>query len=147
MDYRKFAEEFIESMSRARHRYKSPSAMLYDLMSGEYALLSLLSDEGQATPGRLSEALDRSAARIANTLKALELKGLVKRSHDKTDRRRVLVSITDKGRELVKKKKTECTAMLMNLMEHLGEKDAAEFIRLEKKAAMLLHRKNKVKEF
>ena len=147
MDYKKFAEEFVDSMSKMRKSHKSPGAIMHELMSGEYALLSLLSDEGETSPSKLSKALDRSAARIANTLKALENKGFVKRSYDKIDRRRVLVSITEKGKDFVSRKKAECTSMMASLMEHLGEKDAEELIRLEKKAAMLLHRKNKANEF
>lgn len=147
MDYKKFAEEFVDSMSKMRKSHKSPGAVLHELMSGEYALLSLLSEEGETSPGKLSQALDRSAARIANTLKTLETKGFVKRSYDKIDRRRVLVSITEKGKAFVVRKKAECTAVMANLMEHLGEKDAEELIRLEKKAAMLLRIKSKASEF
>ena len=147
MDYKKFAEEFVDSMSKMRKSHKSPGAVLHELMSGEYALLSLLSEEGETSPGKLSQALDRSAARIANTLKTLETKGFVKRSYDKIDRRRVLVSITEKGKAFVVRKKAECTAMMANLMEHLGERDAEELIRLEKKAAMLLKIKSKASEF
>ena len=65
----------------------------------------------------------------------------------RADDRRVLVSITEKGKDFVSRKKAECTSMMASLMEHLGEKDAEELIRLEKKAAMLLHRKNKANEF
>lgn len=147
MDYKKFAEEFVDSMSKMRKSHKSPGAVLHELMSGEYALLSLLSEEGETSPGKLSKALDRSAARIANTLKTLETKGFVKRSYDKIDRRRVLVSITEKGKAFVVRKKAECTAMMANLMERLGEKDAEELIRLEKKAATLLKFKSKASEF
>jgi DNA-binding MarR family transcriptional regulator len=56
---------------------------------------------GSALPGDLREAMGVSSARVAAALGALERKGLVARSTDQNDRRRVIVSITQAGRAQV----------------------------------------------
>ncbi len=78
----------------------------------ELGILDRLERTGPASPGTLSENEGVTSPAIAETLRHLEQLGLVERSRDPHDRRRVAVSITEKGRR------------------SLGERDAAVLRRL-----------------
>ena len=67
-------------------------------LGGEMAVMrALMRAGGSLTPSELADRAWVSSARIANILRALEAKGWVEREHSKTDRRRVHVTVTDKG--------------------------------------------------
>lgn len=69
-------------------------------LGGEMAVMrALMLAGGSLTPSELADRAWVSSARIANILRALETKGWVEREHSKTDRRRVHVTVTDKGRQ------------------------------------------------
>lgn len=118
---------------------KGPAKRANMLAQGEMAMLaSLVFGPGETTPGELSEDLELTTARVANTLNSLEDKGLVERIHDKVDRRRVFVRITEKGRQAVEKAQKEAAEELDLFLEALGEEDAKEYIRLMRKMRRLM---------
>lgn len=65
----------------------------------ETSLLSRLDRAGPATPGALAAAEHVRPQATAAVVHALELRGLVARSPDPADGRKVLVSITEAGRQ------------------------------------------------
>lgn len=118
---------------------KGPARQANMLAQGEMAMLaSIVFGAGETTPGELSENLELTTARVANTLNSLEDKGLVERIHDKVDRRRVFVRITEKGRKAVEKAQKEAAEELNLFLEALGEEDAKEYIRLMRKMRKLM---------
>ena len=56
---------------------------------------------GEASPNRLAPALGTDTAGMTRLLDRLESKNLVHRSQHPTDRRSVVVELTEQGRELV----------------------------------------------
>jgi len=107
---------------------------LTDMNQGELALLRIVMDHGNdISPGELTEKLEVSTARTANLLNSLEKKGLIERTHDNVDRRRVFVRMTEKGMKDARKKETEAHVMLHMLLDALGEEDAKTYIRIMKK--------------
>ena len=76
---------------------------LADLLQGEsLALTYLLEHQGREVyPSDLSRELHLSRSRITGALTSLGRKGLVSTHHSQADRRRVQVSITDQGAELI----------------------------------------------
>ena len=69
-------------------------------LKGENFLLDYLSAQnGCSTPGALREVLGVSAPRTAAMLRALEEKGMLRRCTDCCDRRRVVVHMTELGRQ------------------------------------------------
>lgn len=69
-------------------------------LKGENFLLSYLDEHGGcSTPGVLREVLGVSAPRTAAMLRALEEKGMLRRCADSYDRRRVVVHLTELGRQ------------------------------------------------
>ena len=94
-------------------------------LGGEMAVMrALMLAGGSLTPSELADRAWVSNARIANILRALEAKGWVEREHSKTDRRRVHVTVTDKG---------------FHDLE-IGETDTQEMVRLLRRANEIIDR-------
>ena len=74
-----------------------------------------------------------SSARIAALLKHLEQKGFIQRRADEFDERRVNVSLTDTGRELINERRREAIERVAAALRSLGEEDAHEYVRLQQK--------------
>lgn len=84
-------------------------------------------------PSDLSEQIHASTARIAVVLNRLEKKGYVSRAIDATDRRRILVTMTEEGREYVETVRAHLCENMKSLLEELGEQDAQEYLRITKR--------------
>ena len=101
---------------------------------GELFVLHFLSMRDTAViPSELSTALRASTARISALLGNLEKKGQIERDIDKSNRRNILVTITDAGRERAETEMKEMQEGMKMVFAEMGEKDTAEFIRLTKK--------------
>lgn len=142
MDYESLARELLECIQRL---YKSkPQKKLTDAMHGEKSIMGYLAfREGEkVSPGDLSEELNITSARVAAALNGLEDKGFINRSIDPSDRRKILIEMTDTGKEKTKihlDKMIKKTAA--NLME-LGENDAREYVRILGRLEEIMSRKN-----
>lgn len=68
----------------------------------DYLVLGVVrrSPDGRSTPSRICEVLRRTSGGMTLTIDRLEAAGWLTRSADPTDRRRVLVELTDAGREI-----------------------------------------------
>lgn len=107
---------------------------------GETPVLQYLSSaDGDVIPSKIAKKLGLSRARMSHILDALETKGYVMRRTDPSDRRRVLVSITESGRDYAAKKNAESVALLSNQLSSLGEHDAQELVRILNKAYSLTY--------
>ena len=85
------------------------------------------------SPSKLRRSMGVSSARIAALLKHLEQKGWISRSADEHDERRVNVSLTDAGRELINSRRREAIERVAAALRSLGEEDAHEYVRLQQK--------------
>ena len=66
----------------------------------QYLAMLVLWEASPRTVGALGEALDLDSSTLTPLLKRLEAGGLVSRDRDPEDERRVVVTLTDKGRAL-----------------------------------------------
>ena len=108
-------------------------------LSGEMAVMrALMLAGGSLTPSELADRAWVSSARIANILRALEAKGWIVREHSTTDRRRVHVTVTDKGRQGVEAKRRELEDRTAAFLEQLGEADTQEMVRLLRRANQII---------
>lgn len=73
-----------------------------------------------------------STGRVATALKSLEKKGLVVRRTDVNDKRKVIVFITDSGKQFMIDRHKEGITWTENVLRKLDEQDAKELIRLIK---------------
>lgn len=73
----------------------------YVVTPAQWGLLSLLYEQDGATIGTISQVRGFDAPTITGVVKRAEQSGLVKRCHDRVDRRVVKVYLTDEGREIL----------------------------------------------
>ena len=123
MNYQERAKDFLYYMKKLN---QMPAIRnLSDLSSGEQAVLHYLSlQDNSISAGELTNTFRIRSSRTAAILNALEKKGYP------TDRRRVLITITDAGRIVVDEKSNEGIEHTAAFLEMLGPEDAEEFIRI-----------------
>ncbi len=106
----------------------------------EYSVLRVLQLAGnpyQLSPTRLSELVVRSSGGMTQILDRLEGSGLVRRSADAADRRKVVVTLTPEGLRLVRRATRAWVARKEVL---LGDMTADQFERLDEVVGELLRR-------
>jgi DNA-binding MarR family transcriptional regulator len=83
-----------------------------ELTMAESSALSRLSREGPTTSSALARAEQITAQSMGATLGSLEARGLVRRRPDPRDGRRVVLSVTEAGREVVLHRRNAVTEQL-----------------------------------
>lgn len=132
MDYDSLAREFMQIMHQMRKR--KTQKHLNESMQGENFVLFYISHhEGNVIPSDISNAMGITSARIAATLNSLEGKGLIRRTIDTQDRRRILIDLTEEGKERVKEHNQMIMTTTTKMLQYLGEADAKELVRIMKK--------------
>lgn len=130
------AEEFFETIIT---RKKSLVEIPRNFSQGEVGtLLYLTFAKDKITSTELAENLDVSLPRVASILNSLEAKKLVQKLVDDTDKRKTVINITQKGKNLVLSKKEEAIINITKIIEKLDEKDINEYIRLVKKIGKIM---------
>ena len=134
MDYESLARDYLEVMHQMRRR--NTQKQVNDSLHGENFILSYISEhEGNVIPSDISNAMGITSARIAAALNSLEGKGLISRRIDVEDRRRILIDLTDAGKEKVNNHFQMIMSYTTNMLQYLGEYDAKEYIRIMKRLA------------
>jgi len=101
---------------------------------GECFILKYLSDKSTAIlPSEISDAMHASTARISAALNTLEKKGQIYREIDKTNRRNILVTITEAGRQRIYAEIRMTRDYLIRIFTEMGEQDTTELLRLLKR--------------
>jgi DNA-binding MarR family transcriptional regulator len=108
-----------------------------ELTMPEISVLERLDRAGSATPGRLAKAEQVSAQATGKTLSALEERGLVERRADPEDGRRVVMSLTEAGRQFVHFKRSARTRQLAKV---LADGFSAQELQMLAAAAPLIER-------
>ena len=80
-----------------------PLVASYGLTLTQFGVLEALLHKGSLTHRELCQKVLTSAGNITDVVDKLEHRGLVCRSRNAADRRNVYVSLTEQGRELIKK--------------------------------------------
>lgn len=129
MDYSELAAELLHKMYLL-HRARPQKRITESLKGVMFILQFIAHNDCGVLPGNISSEMDVSSARVAAALNTLEDKGLVTREIDKSDRRRILVKLTPKGREITEKHELEIFGEMKNMLVQLGEHDACEYVRI-----------------
>lgn len=128
--YKELACEFLDEMDRGNSCPRHPDDVSTS-MRGEMAVLRLLDNEKRRlTAGEISKLLNMTTPRIAAVLKGLEKKGMIERGGDESDRRRVLVTLTEKGNAFCQARKDAVVTRLAMIFEAIGPEDTRAFIRV-----------------
>lgn len=95
---------YLKAMQLISRGYLEPFFRSHGLQLGEFDVLATLRRSGapySLGPTQLFEALMISSGGMTNRLDRLEKSGLIVRAPNPEDRRGTLVSLTEKGRELI----------------------------------------------
>lgn len=130
MDYRKYARELIGYMIENEQSFKFCHGDISEIARGEGAVLIYLMDGDGVSASEISQRFDINTSRVAAVLNTLSKKGFIRRDVDPLDKRKIRVFITDKGKVFACERKNEIETYFGNLLEHLGEEDTKEYLRL-----------------
>ncbi len=110
------------------------NAIILESLRGENAVLTcLLHEEEEIHPSDLAEKLSLVPGRMADILKTLEKKDMIRREQDPADRRRVIVKITPKGIRDVTERREIIRNQYSGLYQALGFYDTIKLIELLQK--------------
>lgn len=137
VDYEEISEDFFQIL---RNNSKtSLTNMLNEFNKGEIGVLNyLVFDNDNVTAGELSEKLNVTTARIANVLNSLEYKGYIKRNKDLYDKRKILVSVTSKGKSLANDVKNDIKNKIIMVIKEIGYDDIKTYINIAQKIKKVL---------
>ena len=110
----------IHLLRRARQENRATG-----LTPERLSLLSVLVFAGPRVASELAEIEMVSRPAITRTLNALEELGLVRRERSTSDRRRVLVHTTTRGRELIERGRRRRVERITRELERLSKTDLA----------------------
>lgn len=124
----KFNRAFSSLESRLMHR-----DVLEGLTLTQFGVLETLYHLGSMCQGEISVKVLRSTGNITLVLDNLERNGLITRTRDTQDRRKVIVALTDEGRERIARVFPGVASAITAEMSVLDPAELAELERLCKK--------------
>lgn len=132
MDYTSIAKELLNLRAGLMHIPANKN--MNEFAKGELYVLNYLNKhDGTAYPKDISREMYVSTARIAAILGQMERKGWVTRISDKEDTRQVIVTLTQSGYDYLVSKEQEIIASVINMLKDIGENDARELLRIQRK--------------
>lgn len=135
MDIEQQVEEISELIKKFKPKFDGDQTC--GLTMGELGALltvySLSKENPCLTMSDAGEVIGLCRPAMSQVAAKLESKGMLKREMDKSDRRKVLVTVTKKAAEMIQKEENRRRENLTNVVKELGEKDCSEFIRLLKR--------------
>jgi MarR family transcriptional regulator, organic hydroperoxide resistance regulator len=136
MDYRELAIELTEAFSRPHFAKREPEHVHGEMGIMMFLQMNKIKNGVESfSSGDLSKALELSTGRMAIALNGLEKKGFIRRTTDYSDRRRVIVSITEDGSAFAESQHEKGLDRFEKMLRALGEEDAVEFVRITKRIA------------
>ena len=129
---------FIELMGAERRLRGRSAHKAGDFSAMEIRALFLLAKEPETTAGYLAKHADVSPATMTAMLDHLEKDGMVARRRSETDRRQVIVSLTDDGRELLATKRAFWEQAWLEMLSHHSDDELSTTARVMHDLAGLL---------
>lgn len=131
MNYNKKAEEIFETLTKRKKYIGELSSNISQGESG--VLLYLLNINSNVSQSELSEKLEVTMPRIVAVINTLQKKELIEKNVDSTDKRKSIISITNKGKDNIIKKKEDAIKFIENVIKELDEQEIEQYIAISKK--------------
>lgn len=131
MNYNKKAEEIFETLTKRKKYIGELSSNISQGESG--VLLYLLNVKSNVSQSELSEKLGVTMPRIVAVINTLQKKELIEKNVDSTDKRKSIISITNKGKDNIIKKKKDAIKFIENVIKELDEQEIEQYIAISKK--------------
>lgn len=124
-------QQLILRISWAEQRRFAQELSNHGLTVPQFFALVAIRRHGQECPiGQLANATMQCSATMTGIIDRLAERGLVERRRDDSDRRQVLIRLTDQGLETLQRVREIRRQRVRRVMEHIGEADRREMLRL-----------------
>ena len=121
--------EFIEALLQLY--ISNQASSIAEMLEGEHAVLSyILKEKQDVTPTNISLKLGITKSRVTAILNSLHEKELVLLKRKSDDRRKIIVSLTEKGEEAIVSKLTVLDNKILKLIEELGVEKSITLIEI-----------------
>lgn len=129
-DYR-LQEQVGFVLRKAHQRHVAIFASrIADLTPPQFATLAKLADVGETSQNQLGSLVAMDAATVKGVIDRLKARGLVELTRHDVDKRRLLVSLTDEGRETVERLIPLAQQITAETLGPLSSKEAAALLKL-----------------
>lgn len=115
----------LRRIIRAIDQHNKQLSVEYNLTVPQLVSLRHLLLHGPSSPGNLAKAVYLSQATITGILDRLEVKGLIERHRHQTDRRKLIVSLTQKGDDFARSLPWPLQERFANSLDALDETEIA----------------------
>lgn len=119
----------LNAISRAANQVFSK----YELTAGQFGVLEALYHKGSLTVGQVQEKILSTSGTIPVIVRNLEKEGLLKKRRDEWDKRKYILEITSRGRELMDKAYPENEALLLEMIGVWSQAEQEQLVKLFKK--------------
>ncbi len=106
------------------------AAKIADLTPPQFAALAKLAEVGETSQNQLGGMIAMDAATVKGVIDRLKARGLVGLTRHEVDRRRLMVSLTDTGRETVERLIPLAGEITAETLAPLSGKEAATLLKL-----------------
>lgn len=121
--------EFIEALLQLY--ISNQASSIAEMLEGEHAVLSyILKEKQDVTPTNISLKLGITKSRVTAILNSLHEKELVLLKRKSDDRRKIIVSLTEKGEEAIVLKLIVLDKKILKLIEELGVEKSITLIEI-----------------
>lgn len=121
--------EFIEALLQLY--ISNQASSIAEMLEGEHAVLSyILKEKQDVTPTNISLKLGITKSRVTTILNSLHEKELVLLKRKSDDRRKIIVSLTEKGEEAIVSKLIVLDNKILKLIEELGVEKSITLIEI-----------------
>lgn len=125
------------SVGRLSHLFprwmSSKIEVVHDITSSQLLAIFLLSQSKEMTMGQMAEMLDLTPRAITGLTAGLERKKYITRRRDQEDARNVWLSLSDSGKDFLKKVRPDASRKLTSLFEVLTKSEQIELVRIIEK--------------
>ncbi|APH72532.1 MarR family winged helix-turn-helix transcriptional regulator [Aquibium oceanicum] len=111
------------------------ASRISDMTPPQFAALAKLYEIGETSQNQLGSQIAMDAATVKGVIDRLKARGLVALDSHKDDKRRIVVSLTDEGRQTIEKLLPLAEAITAETLAPLNSRDAAALMRLLSKLA------------
>lgn len=105
----------------------------YGLSLGQFAVLEALYHKGEMTVGQVQKKILSSTGTMPVIIKNLEKRQFISHKEDENDKRKRLLYITDKGRDIISKVFPKNKEIIIEYFKNMEIDEKKEFLRLMKK--------------
>ena len=104
----------------------------YGLSLGQFAVLEVLYHKGEMTVGQVQKKILSTTGTMPVIIKNLEKRKLISHKEDENDKRKRLLYITDKGRDIISQVFPKNKEIIIDYFKNMEIDEKKEFLRLMK---------------